>query len=104
MLETDEARGTTALCIYGKPSMSDTAAEVPTEFVFIVDRSGSMAGQRINNAAKALQLFMRSLPVHCRFNVVSFGSTWKSLWRASAPYSDESLREATQHVATITVR
>lgn len=104
MLETDEARGTTALCIYGKPTVTETAGETPTEFVFIIDRSGSMAGQRINNAAKALQLFMRSLPVDCRFNVVSFGSTWRSLWRASEPYTDESLREATQHASKLSVR
>ena len=42
-------------------------------FMFIVDRSGSMSGRRIETAKEALKLFMRSLPVDSKFSIISFG-------------------------------
>ena len=50
------------------------------EFVFIVDRSGSMGGDRIDAAKEALLLLLKSLPVGCSFNVVSFGSSHQLLF------------------------
>ena len=43
-------------------------------FIFIVDRSGSMQGSRMETSKEALKLFMRSLPVKCKFAIVSFGT------------------------------
>ena len=65
------------------------------EFVFIVDRSGSMDGSRIDAAKKALLLLLKSLPVGCSFNVVSFGSEFKLLFpNGSQPYSKKTLAQA----------
>ena len=65
------------------------------EFVFIVDRSGSMSGSRIDAAKEALLLLLKSLPVGCSFNVVSFGNEHSLLFSdGSRPYSKESLDEA----------
>ena len=43
-------------------------------FNFLLDRSGSMSGSRIEKAREALILFLRSLPPGCMFSVVSFGT------------------------------
>lgn len=53
-----------------------------------------MSGSRINNAKKALSLFLHSLPVDTNFNVISFGSQHFSMFPASARYTNESLTQA----------
>ncbi|KAH9878236.1 hypothetical protein J1614_003453 [Plenodomus biglobosus] len=74
-------------------------AEKP-EIVFICDQSGSMRGERNNLAVQALKVFLRSLPVGVKFNICAFGSNHSFLWPQSMTYSQKSLDEATQHVAT----
>jgi len=65
-----------------------------TCFVFIIDRSGSMDGPRIEMAKEALRLFLQSLPVGSKFDVISFGSK-KNLKVHSQgggfPYTDSNL-------------
>ncbi|KAJ7778432.1 von Willebrand factor type A domain-containing protein [Mycena metata] len=70
------------------------------EFVFMVDRSGSMGNQRIAAAKKALIVMLRALPHQdSLFQLVSFGSRATSLWpQGSKPYNQETLEEATRHI------
>ena len=66
-------------------------SSVLCELVFVVDRSGSMAGRYIACAAKTLQLFLRSIPSGCYFNVIGFGSHYKLLFETSQYYNQETL-------------
>ncbi|KAI5481409.1 hypothetical protein MNV49_004165 [Pseudohyphozyma bogoriensis] len=73
------------------------------EFIFLVDRSGSMGGygntSRIEVAKKALVVMLRSLPhKDSLFNIVSFGSSHASLWKESKAYNQKTLEEATSCV------
>lgn len=46
-------------------------------FFFLVDRSGSMSSAgRMQSAKDALKLFVRSLPIGCKFSIISFGSRY----------------------------
>jgi hypothetical protein len=54
-------------------SITHPVPQLPLEIVFLVDRSGSMAGERMETVKSTLQLFLRSLPEGSLFNIVSFG-------------------------------
>ncbi|XP_035683551.1 LOW QUALITY PROTEIN: von Willebrand factor A domain-containing protein 5A-like [Branchiostoma floridae] len=64
------------------------------EFIFILDRSGSMSGNKIKNARETVLLFLKSLPVGCYFNIVGFGSRHESLFKGSEKYDNKSLKTA----------
>jgi uncharacterized protein with von Willebrand factor type A (vWA) domain len=64
------------------------------EFIFVVDRSGSMGGERIDTAKRTLKVLLRMLPGVARFNIVSFGSHVDSLWLNSQSYTQDTLDQA----------
>lgn len=66
------------------------------EYLFIIDRSGSMSGSSIAAVRDTLTIALRSLEMSCLFNVVSFGSRYSKLWEVSREYSDVTMAEVTQ--------
>ena len=50
------------------------------DYLFLLDRSGSMGGSRIEKAKEALIIFLRSLPIDSFLNVVSVGFTSEELY------------------------
>ena len=71
--------------------------EEPCEFIFLVDRSGSMGGAFIKSARDTLNLFLKSLPEECQFNIIGFGSRFEKLFDNSVAYSQKTLDKATMH-------
>ncbi len=71
------------------------------EFVFLVDRSGSMRGSYIRSASETLVLFLKSIPPGCCFNIIGFGSTFLSLFPTSVVYNQENLDVAIQHAESL---
>ncbi|KAH8828763.1 hypothetical protein DL96DRAFT_1462502, partial [Flagelloscypha sp. PMI_526] len=69
------------------------------EYIFIVDRSGSMAGSGIKLVKEALVVLLRGLPSrNTKFNIVSFGSRSTKFWESSQAYTQSNLEAATSHV------
>uniref|UniRef100_A0A673XD56 von Willebrand factor A domain-containing protein 5A-like n=1 Tax=Salmo trutta TaxID=8032 RepID=A0A673XD56_SALTR len=77
------------------------------EFLFVMDRSGSMscpmhngsgAQDRIGSARDTLLLLLKSLPMGCYFNIIGFGSRYKSFFPKSVEYSQKTMNEALQKV------
>jgi uncharacterized protein YegL len=79
----------------------DAEVESNSEFVFVVDCSGSMRGRRIENAAKCMKIFIRSLPEHCKFSIWRFGSTSECMI-PSSDYTKENIDKAESHIARLT--
>ncbi|XP_028429045.1 von Willebrand factor A domain-containing protein 5A isoform X2 [Perca flavescens] len=68
------------------------------EFVFLLDRSGSMAGSRIKSARETLLLLLKSLPMGCYFNIYSFGDCYEHIFCKSVEYSQKTMEEALKKV------
>lgn len=80
------------------PELKDTDYTNKQEIIFVIDRSGSMSGSRIQQAKEALLLFLKSLPPGCYFNVVGFGSNFEVLFEeGSREYCEETLKVACEH-------
>lgn len=69
------------------------------EVIFVADRSSSM-NAKIPALRNAMNVFLRSLPEKCSFNIMSFGTSFSWMWESSQPYSQEILDEATSHVGS----
>ena len=82
-----------------KDSYKVSALKSKGEFVFILDRSGSMSGNRIQMAIQALQYFLKSIPPDSYFNVVSFGSSYNMMFNESKQYSEEIIEKAIQEIS-----
>ncbi|KZV99951.1 hypothetical protein EXIGLDRAFT_188399 [Exidia glandulosa HHB12029] len=79
------------------------AVPVPKqEYIFLVDRSGSMDGGRIAAVRNALQIMLRSLPSkNSTFNVFSFGQRCDSLWPEAVAYNKDSVEQASTYVESM---
>ena len=71
------------------------------EVLFLLDCSGSMQGDSIAQAQRALALCVRALATQDAFNIVCFGSSFTSLWPVPRRYSQASLEEATQYIQQV---
>ena len=67
------------------------------EFIFVVDRSGSMNGSYIQSARETLMLFLKSIPEGSYFNIVGFGSLYTTLFKTTVPYDEKHLEKAMKH-------
>ncbi|XP_042199733.1 von Willebrand factor A domain-containing protein 5B1 [Callorhinchus milii] len=68
------------------------------EFIFLIDRSGSMSGVNIGRVKDAMIVVLKSLVPSCLFNIIGFGSTFRTLFPASRPYNEDTLALACEHV------
>nr|XP_040049844.1 von Willebrand factor A domain-containing protein 5B1 [Gasterosteus aculeatus aculeatus] len=82
-------------------SISSDLGKVHGEFIFLIDRSGSMSGVNINCVKDAMVVILKSLVPGCLFNIVGFGSTFKSLFATSQYYEEEALALACDYVRKI---
>jgi hypothetical protein len=78
-----------------------SANELTNEFIFIIDCSGSMQDEnKIGLARQAMLLFIKSLPVNCHFNIVRFGSQYKTLFNESTAVYNEINAELAEQLIT----
>jgi uncharacterized protein with von Willebrand factor type A (vWA) domain len=96
--EKEKKSSTAMITFYPK---FDTPTNATSEFIFLLDRSGSMSGTKINSAVNVLQLFVRSLPKTCKFNIIGFGDRFQKLFPTSLEYNEKNFQEAVYHIATI---
>lgn len=64
------------------------------EYIFLLDRSGSMANNRIKMATEALMIFLKSLPPDSYFNIIGFGSRYEKLFQTSLKTNENLITDS----------
>jgi len=73
---------------------TDDAIAVPREIMFVLDRSGSMKGYKIEMAKALIDATLATLRPQDRFNVLCFSDTSEKLWSAPRAATQQNLAEA----------
>ncbi len=81
------------------PSVAPAArARLPREAIFVIDHSGSMAGESLPQAKAALLLGLHSLRSGDRFNVIRFDDKFEALFASAVPANRANLAIAERFV------
>jgi len=71
---------------------------LPKDIVFVVDRSGSMSGEKIEQAQNALQFILSQLNSNDRFSIVAFDDRLETFSQTLQPVDNDTLASARQFV------
>ncbi|MEE8583831.1 MAG: VIT domain-containing protein [Acidobacteriota bacterium] len=71
---------------------------VPKDLVFVLDTSGSMAGEKLDQARRALRFCVANLNPGDRFEVIRFSTEAEALFGRLTPFGDDSRRRAFEFI------
>lgn len=71
------------------------------EYIFIIDISGSMTGEKLKQAKRALVISLRNLLEGDYFNIVAFESNFSRFSNEAVPYSQQNLEKADQWISAL---
>ncbi|KXI29693.1 marine proteobacterial sortase target protein [Paraglaciecola hydrolytica] len=89
------------LMIYPPDISTPKTQELDREVIFVLDTSGSMAGESLNQAKRALLLALSELKAKDRFNVIEFNSYAQNLWQNSKPATLAAITEARNFIVNL---
>ena len=92
------------LLIVTPPEGASSATAIPKDLVFVLDVSGSMGGQKIEQAKAALAFILENLNPDDRFAVIAFSDYSQALQTQLVPVSAESIAAAKGWVAQLDAR
>src|SRR5699024_2452149 len=86
------------------PPQAFEASDTPREVILIIDTSGSMSNQPIEQARESLHYALASLKPGDRFNVIEFKHQARSLYPAARSFDEDRHLEAAQWVDSLAAR
>jgi Ca-activated chloride channel family protein len=99
-LLTEQRNGETYALVMLLPR-SELANPLPRELILVIDTSGSMQGESLNQARAALDLALTSLRPTDRFNVIQFNSYTAALFDEAVSASAADVRLAREWIARL---
>ncbi len=92
----DKGRGYVSLMFI--PELEPSGEPEGRDFIFILDISGSMDGEKLEQAKSALNICLRNLTHKDTFNMIAFESGYMVFSKVSLPFNDESLERASRWI------
>lgn len=74
------------------------------DMLFVFDRTGSMSGEKIEQAKEALKFCVERLNAGDRFNIIAFNESPDLLWRNLQPATETNKREAVRFIEGLTAQ
>jgi len=98
------ADGEIALLTIWPPPLDTVQEPDPREFIFVIDRSGSMGGAPITQAKNALRACLRALNSHDTFLLQAFDNQIEWLTPAAQPITQATVSAADRWLDTVEAR
>ncbi|UCF61918.1 MAG: VWA domain-containing protein, partial [Anaerolineaceae bacterium] len=89
------------LFLLSPSSVMDADVAMPKDIVFVIDRSGSMAGEKIDQAKSAMQYILGKLGEGDRFAIVSFDDRIESPSNELQRVTNRSIQDARSYVSRL---
>jgi Ca-activated chloride channel homolog len=83
------------------PPQESARVATPRDVIFVIDTSGSMSGESMEQARAALLKGLSTLKPQDRFNVMQFNSTYDALFRQTVEATQENLDSARDYVSAL---
>lgn len=80
------------------PEILDTYEDSEKEYMFIIDISGSMYGNKMEETKKAVIECLKQLDIGDKFNIIPFESRFSAMNINSIEYNEENLQKAIEYV------
>ncbi len=89
------------LAVVNPPAIKVEGQRRDRETVFVIDNSGSMSGESMDQAKLGLLLALDRLAAGDEFNIIRFDDTMDMLFTAAVPANDQNLARARRFVSSL---
>ena len=83
------------------PEIQDTYEDTEKDYIFLIDVSGSMDGEKLEETKKAVIECLKQLDEGDTFNIVAFESDYTVMSVESLPYTQRNLKKAISYVKSL---
>lgn len=80
------------------PEILDSYEDSEKEYLFIIDISGSMMGEKLDETKRAVIECLKQLDVGDKFNIIPFESEFEAMNIKSIEYNEENMRKAVKYI------
>jgi len=94
VLTFNDGKGKGYFMLLASPKVGEDGRVMPKNVVFVLDRTGSMAGDKIVQAKGALKYCLNSLKPQDRFSLITFNESPDLLWDSLKPASRANVDKA----------
>ena len=80
------------------PEILDSYEDSEKEYLFIIDVSGSMMGEKLDETKRAVIECLKQLDVGDKFNIIPFESQFEAMNIKSIEYNEENMKKAIEYI------